>query len=305
MNGGTLTAGATIYSNVYGFNGSASIVATSDASGNPATISAEASIEPALPVTVNRGAATPAVDLLISAKLVDGSSASGLAVSGNGILRLTGSNTFTGASTITGATVQANSAATALGASTATTTITSSGVLAGTGSTGSGTIIVGTATSGAGGTITGGTGATPSDTIGTLTSTGNEAWNASGTYAAKINALTSDELVLSGLSASSSFTIQVTGTTGSTFTVGKMYVIADATSSTSAFTGINFNLTTAGSAIGDTFMISTPGDGASGQDLDLTVTATPEPGTLSLLSIAAGGLLLSRRRRLSSESSRN
>ena len=107
MTGGTLTGagvGATA-DGVYSFNSTSGLVATSDASGNPAVVSA-ASIglqNGDLTINVTRGPANPPADMIISSRITPfGGSGNGIAMTGNGILVLTATNTYTGATTVNG-----------------------------------------------------------------------------------------------------------------------------------------------------------------------------------------------------------
>jgi fibronectin-binding autotransporter adhesin len=115
MTGGLVTGSGTGDLNgVYSFNTPTSfnaINATSDASGNPATISVRAiALSTAGSVTFNvtRGPATPAADLIINAAINEysGFSGNGINQIGNGILLLTASNNYNGVTTIGGGTLQ-------------------------------------------------------------------------------------------------------------------------------------------------------------------------------------------------------
>ena len=106
MTGGTLTGtGTGDGSGVYSFNnGAAGITATSDASGNAALINAPISPQNGgnLVFNVTRGSANPASDLTVSGKIIPyGTGTLGITKSGNGIMTLSGANTFTGATQIT------------------------------------------------------------------------------------------------------------------------------------------------------------------------------------------------------------
>ena len=90
------------------------------------------------------------------------------------------------------------------------------------------------------GTITAGATATA---VGTLT-TGPEAWNAGGAYLSKVTSATaaSDELVMSGLTITSPFTINVSsGTTAVTVPTTTTFVLADDTeaAATNPFSSAN------------------------------------------------------------------
>ncbi len=194
-------------------------------------------------------------------------------------------------------------------------TIPSGGTLAGSGTTGADAL-----TLGAGATITGGTGATASDTTGTLTLGG--ALNLSGgSYLVKINATTAttdatsqglstgaDELVVSGLLSATPSGLAIAPmalTSAASFAVGKSYsfVIADAVGARNAgvFDALILRgqITYPTSNANGTYQLATLADstGTGGEDLVLNFMATPEPTSLLLAAIAAGPLALCRRHR--------
>jgi autotransporter-associated beta strand protein len=88
--------------------GANGFVATSDATGNPAVINAT-TISPqsaSILFNVTRGAATPPADMIVASTIQPyGGNANGFTKSGNGILAVTGSNTYTGAATTEGGTL--------------------------------------------------------------------------------------------------------------------------------------------------------------------------------------------------------
>ncbi len=216
---------------------------------------------------------------------------------GTGTWTLSGNNTYSGPTNVSGGTLRvSNTAGSGTGAGPVNVGAnTNAGVLAGTGTIGNGTNPV---TILQGGTLTAGSGATTADSAGTLT-TGTQAWNASGTYVAKYDGTTADQLVMSGLTASSGFVVdfqeKVPGATPA-----MTYVLAVNEGSTSAG---SFNL---GGLVlevnGSTALPSryTYSDVVAGgfDDLDITVTsAAPEPTSLLLAGLAAGPLAVGRRRR--------
>ena len=109
MTGGTLTgAGAGDANGVYSFNSGNGFIATSDASGNPAVVNAAFSLQNGdLSINVTRGATTIGPDMIISSVIKEfGGNNYGINVQGNGILELTGVNTYTGTTTISGGVLQ-------------------------------------------------------------------------------------------------------------------------------------------------------------------------------------------------------
>ncbi len=115
MTGGTLTGtGVGDVNGCYSFftqGGSASVIAISDAAGNPAVINAASvSLQTSgsnYTFIVNRGPANPPADMIIASTIRPfGTSNAGFIKSGNGILALTGSNTYLGTATINGGTLE-------------------------------------------------------------------------------------------------------------------------------------------------------------------------------------------------------
>lgn len=90
-------------------NGTTAVLATSDAAGNPATISANVSTQAVAVFQVNRGTgavAPGAPDLLISGSITPYSAGTnGVTFKGSGITTLTGANTYKGNTTILGGTL--------------------------------------------------------------------------------------------------------------------------------------------------------------------------------------------------------
>ena len=237
----------------------------------------------------------------------------GLSVVGTGTTVLAGHNTYTAGTTITAAsravaTVRADNAAGSLGSG--TTYVGAGGVLAGVGTTGGAVEVA------KGGTVTGGTGATAADAVGTLT-TGAQTWDGGGTLYVKVNPGTvagsarspsagnpsADRLVLSGLA--------VAATTGNKFTVDVVGLGSSASATQLAAGGELVLATVQGGTPGSitaalaklsltTANLTVPSGSRLaeedvGTDVDLVVTAAPEPTSL-LLAAAACGLCLTRRR---------
>ena len=104
-NGGGGNAGANSNFSLQG-----NLIATSDALGNPATINCAAlGLQSATTVfNVSRGPALPPADLNISAIIDDYNPGDGLQKTGNGIMLISGANTYIGNTTITAGTLRVN-----------------------------------------------------------------------------------------------------------------------------------------------------------------------------------------------------
>ena len=188
--------------------------------------------------------------------------------------------------------------------------VSSGGVLAGNGSTGTGTV---TLTGGS--RITGGTGAGYGDTIGALGLGGN--LNLSGgAYTVKLDLADatgaanksggsgggtySDQLLISGslLTNGSGTVLTISPLVLSTTpVVGTTYSFAIAQDAGAPFTAVllaKLALSSTTDASGDRFALS---DSADGTELFLDVNAAPEPTSLLLAGLAAAPVALGRRRR--------
>ncbi len=234
-------------------------------------------------------------DKTVLAGVISGSNSTDLEKTGTGTLVLPAANTYAGRTIIEAGTVAA-------------TTLP-------------GPVIVA-----AGGTLTAGSGATSTDTVGTLR-TGPETWVAGGTLLAKSDGTTAntDEVILSGL------TVAATGSVGNRFIVaentlgsggtttlqpGVRLVLADDTepAASNPFNpALNTNgyitrfaLSTSGlvAAPGYTLQLDLQADATSGDDLVLdSFAAAPEPTSLLLAGVAAAPLVLGRRRRTTARTS--
>ncbi len=246
-----------------------------------------------------------AADLTISAVLQNGRDseasfvASGLMKTGEGTLRLTGTNTYTGATTIEAGTLVVDGSI----ADSSLTTIGASGKLAGSGTVGAVAILDG-------GTIS------PGNSPGIL-NTGSETWNGGGSYVWELNSATGDAgtnwdllnitgtLALDGLDAGNPFTIIVTSLDAAdhagvaeNFDPAQSYTwtLVTASSGITGFGVGNFAIDTSGFANAPNstrFSLSTDGN-----HLVLSYSAVPEPGAYGVaLGIGLALLAIAGRRR--------
>jgi autotransporter-associated beta strand protein len=196
-----------------------------------------------------------------------------LAKVGAGTLTLTGANAYTGGTTINGGTLMVN------GTVGGAVTVNSSGTLAGTGTVG--TLGTGAVTLNSGGTITPGTGS-----LGTLTTAGDLTWMSGGAMNFDLSTVdnTSALLQVNGtfdLAGGSNFTFNFTGGQ-----VGQTYLLVFYNTAGSGLTsGSQF----AANGLGGDFTLD------SGT-LTFTVTSVPEPGTVVLMVMGLGGMMLIMRR---------
>jgi fibronectin-binding autotransporter adhesin len=227
---------------------------------------------------------------------------------GAGTLTLSGANTYTGATTVSGgALLLSNTTGSATG--TGAVTVNTGATLAGTG------ISTGLLTIASGGSLTPGTTAT---TPGVL-SVGPLTLSAGSNF----NVFLSENSSMSGAGQGTAYSQVVSAgtlgnpvtlagnlvlTMGTTLSIGdKFYILLNSgTAATGgAFaTGTTGGTTVAGTTVtagGDTFTINYADNGDSGtlaNDVSLTVTAVPEPGTVAGLIAGLGLMGLAQRRRL-------
>ncbi len=220
---------------------------------------------------------------------------------GAGTLSLLGGSSYTGGTSITSGTVFVGPAGN-LG--TAGTTISGVGVLAGTGTVTTSVVVA------SGGAVTAGSGGTVNDSTGVFT-TGTQTWNSSGAYIAKVTAgagSANDTLVLSGglfvnATPTAPFNVSLTSTGTTTLAAGQQLLLAfipgaaQGAFNTSSLVLTPTNVTSPnGLVLADTTGLY---NGVAGDELlaEDNTAAAPEPASLALLAVAAGPLLVGRRRR--------
>lgn len=243
-----------------------------------------------------------------------------LVKSGTGTQSLGSVNTYTGATNVTGGKLAV--ASTGAISTSSAVTVSDQAELNVNGVVGAVTLNAPGATGNAGGTLSGagttgavsvsGTispGASGLNSVGPL-NTGDEGWNAGGTYAWDLTnpsgaagtgwdlvSMTALTVNASGTTQASKFTININTPIG--VTQNQWYTIAHAaTVSNPNGTGGNFDPSA--------FVLPDPGNGESWQiqevassgasGFDVQVSQTPEPGTLGVIAAAAGVGLLRRRR---------
>jgi autotransporter-associated beta strand protein len=201
MTGGTLTGtGAGDANGAYSL--SQTVVATSDVSGNAATISGgpisfqnRNTANGAITFNVSRGSAIPASDLNVSANLIANSGVLnvGLAKTGNGIMTLSAANTYTGGTAINGGKLVVNgstAAASAVTVAAGTVTATPVATLGGTGTVGGSVAL---SAESAAGFKNGGVLAPTASASGTaLKVTGTTTFNTGSIFEWDLNAVTAD-----------------------------------------------------------------------------------------------------------------
>ena len=215
-------------------------------------------------------------------------STGGLTKLGTGTLTLTGASTYAGPTALTAGDLRVNNTA---GSGTGFGAVT---IAPGTTLGGSGTINNSAGAVAVNGTITAGNSSTA---VGTLT-TAAQQWNAGGTFLAKFAAgnAANDQLVLSGLTVSGPFTVDVTGP--DILAAGGSYVLATDLAPTSADPFVLGSLTLqVNESTPPALFTLQEQPGTAAGSYDLLLVAAPEPTSLLLLGIAAAPLALGRRRR--------
>ncbi len=220
----------------------------------------------------------------------------GVTVLGPGVLTLAGNNSYTGTTQVVSGELRVNNTAgSGSGAGPVFVTNVQS-ILGGTGT------IAGPVVVGSGGTITAGPNGS-SGSVGTLT-TGAQYWQSGGTLLNKFSGTNSanDTLVMSGVTVTGPFTVNVTGANVSsaagTFTLavdtGAKYVATP-----NPFNTSSLSLQVNGSAPPSGFTLAERSDpsAAFAGDVDLVLVAAPEPTSLLLLTAVAAPLAVGRRRR--------
>ncbi len=230
------------------------------------------------------------------------SGSGGLTKAGAGSLTLTANNTYSGGTTVSAGTLVVTGTLAATGATIVGTATDHTPVLAGTGTV-TGSVVVN-------GIITGGTGQTAADAIGTLT-TGPEAWNNGGGLVVKVSpGGGNDQLVMSGLtlagaSASAPFVVTLVATGGATTAVTPLILAhdtdpADVGTFGAAIAAMSLTFSASSTVMaGSGTLALEEVDAASGTGSGeyLEAVATPEPTPALLLCVPGGLLALGRRPR--------
>ena len=163
-----------------------------------------------------------------------------------------------------------------------------------------------------GSTVTGGSGASPADSAGTL-STGKQTWDAGGAYAAKFTTGDAtatpgvgwDKLAMSTLNLgtatkSNPFIVKLVGLgAGVTLQAGQLYAIATFNTAVSDQTGVinALTLTTENVSVEDGGSATLSFGSSGGTILYVQTQAAPEPATAACFGLIGGTVLLRRRRR--------
>jgi autotransporter-associated beta strand protein len=130
MTGGALASAAGIGDGNGNYSLGGTLSATSDASGNPAAITAtQVSLVSNSVLNVSHGGAASPTDLLVTSVITSFPGGTGLTLQGNGFTQFTAANTYNGGTNVNGGTLQLASGTATLGASTGSLTLASGALL--------------------------------------------------------------------------------------------------------------------------------------------------------------------------------
>lgn len=210
---------------------------------------------------------------------------------GAGTWRLTGANTYTGGTFVTAGSLVVGVGGTG---SVAGAVTVSAGTLSGSGSAG-GNVTVGDGLGGSDAFIAAG------NSVGTFTVGGSLSMLSDATFVFELNSTngSADKIVANGvtLDASSVFSFNDLGL-GTGVTDGQVFTVIDNTSG-SAIGGQFSNLANGSSFTSQGVTYTASYSGGTGNDLVLTASLVPEPGTCVLMLGGMASILYGRRRRLS------
>ncbi|MDD5199519.1 MAG: autotransporter-associated beta strand repeat-containing protein [Terrimicrobiaceae bacterium] len=220
----------------------------------------------------------------ISAILAGGASAT-LTKTTSGTVTLSGANTYTGATTISAGTLAVN------GSLTSAVTVTA-GTLQGIGST-TGTVTVGNSVGSSDSFLA------PGNSVGTFTTTQALSLNSDATYVFELNsslANSADKVVANGVTISGASFSFTDLNPGSAITPGTVFTIIDNTGG-AGISGTFSNLADGSNFSSGNYNYGVSYSGGTGNDLTLTASAVPEPGTYALGMAGLLALVVLRRRR--------